>query len=608
MTVLRSIIGPLGRPGTYGSLAYLASGLPLGVAWFVILVVGYALGFGLIITLVGIPILLGMVHVTAVLATVERHLAGALLGTEITSAARPLRGGLVARLRGWAADPARWRELVYLVLRATVGVAAAIGVIALVGAALSMLTYPAYYWTGSGTVVGDWRSDSLGTAIVACLVGLVLIPATAWAVVGLGRVNRAVAEALLGRVPGRPVVSRRALRVVSVRALVWEASLAGALVIICIGIWGVTTPGHYIWPAWVALGLSIPLGVHVITLIVPPISGPRGVSLRPLIITAALAVFVFLEATAIWGLTTPTGYFWPAWVLLGMAIPVGVHAIWLLVPGQSRRRRALAVHAAAVGLIMLVLTLVWAGTTPGDTYWPAWVLLGLAIPLGVHALIQALSDRETTALAERVEVLTSTRAAAVDAQAAELQRIERDLHDGAQARLTALAMELGMARERLETQPAEAATLVAQAHEDAKRALAELRDLARGIHPAVLTDRGLDAALSALAGSSPIPVELTVRTGGRLPAAVEAAAYFVVTEALANAHKHSAASRIRVLIDRRGPVLVVEVDDDGAGGADPGGSGLDGLRRRVEALDGRLYVDSPPFRGTRIQAEIPCGS
>jgi len=145
-------------------------------------------------------------------------------------------------------------------------------------------------------------------------------------------------------------------------------------------------------------------------------------------------------------------------------------------------------------------------------------------------------------------------------------------------------------------------------HEQAKQAITELRDLARGIHPVVLTDRGLPAALATLAGHSHIPVQLDVETGERPAAAVEAAAYFVVAEALTNANKHSGATKVTVRVLRLGPVLRVSVADDGAGGADREGQGLSGLRRRVEALDGVMAVASPPGGGTVIDVELPCGS
>jgi len=167
-----------------------------------------------------------------------------------------------------------------------------------------------------------------------------------------------------------------------------------------------------------------------------------------------------------------------------------------------------------------------------------------------------------------------------------------------------------MARAKLETDPAAATALVGEAHEEAKRALAELRDLARGIHPAVLADRGLDAAISALAARSPVPVGVEVDAAtGRLPGPVESAAYFVVAEALTNAAKHAVASEIGVRITRHRNLLIVEVIDDGVGGADPAkGSGLRGLADRVAAVDGELTITSPSGGPTVIRAELPCAS
>jgi signal transduction histidine kinase len=278
-----------------------------------------------------------------------------------------------------------------------------------------------------------------------------------------------------------------------------------------------------------------------------------------------------------------------------------------LLPDAGPRGVALARHAGVMAMVMLFLTLIWAVTTPGDYFWPIWTFLALASAFGVHAAIQAGAGRRREVEAtERIEVLQSTRAGAVDAQAAELRRIERDLHDGAQARLVGLAMDLGLAREKLADD--EARALVAGAHEEAKRAIVELRDLARGIHPAVLTDRGLEAALGSLAGASRIPVELNVDAGGRLDPALEAAAYFTVAEALANAAKHSGATSVRIDVTRRDDRLSLRVADDGIGGADPDGEGLTGLRRRLEAHDGRLGVESLPGRGTILTAELPCGS
>jgi signal transduction histidine kinase len=196
----------------------------------------------------------------------------------------------------------------------------------------------------------------------------------------------------------------------------------------------------------------------------------------------------------------------------------------------------------------------------------------------------------------------------VDAQDAELRRIERDLHDGAQARLVSLGMSLGLAEQKLADDPERAQQLVAEARIGLGEALEELRDLARGIHPPVLADRGLAAALVSLADRSAVPVEVSVTLDERLPPAVESAAYFVAAEAIANAGKHSGASRIAVGVARHGNVLEVEVSDDGRGGADPGGGGLTGLRRRVGALDGTLIVTSPAGGPTTVRTELPCAS
>lgn len=188
----------------------------------------------------------------------------------------------------------------------------------------------------------------------------------------------------------------------------------------------------------------------------------------------------------------------------------------------------------------------------------------------------------------------------------ERRRIERDLHDGAQQRLVALAMDLGRAKEKFDEDPDAARGILDEAHGQAKLALQELRDLARGIHPAVLTDRGLDPALSALAARSPVPVEVDYQVVGRLPINVESAAYFVASESLANVGKHASATVAVVNVEEHNGHLVVEVMDDGVGGAVPTGNGLAGLADRVEALGGSLAVVSPGGGPTLIRARIPC--
>jgi PAS domain S-box-containing protein len=202
--------------------------------------------------------------------------------------------------------------------------------------------------------------------------------------------------------------------------------------------------------------------------------------------------------------------------------------------------------------------------------------------------------------------LKASRARILEAQDAARRRLERNLHDGAQQRLVSLSLSLRLAQSKVGTDPAEAERLLGAAAEELAQALTELRELARGIHPAILTDRGLPAALEAVASRASIPVELELELPERLPAQIEAAAYYVVSEALANVAKYAHASSVAVSVARADGYAVVEVADDGVGGADPlRGSGLRGLFDRVEALEGRLEVDSPRGSGTRIRAEIP---
>jgi signal transduction histidine kinase len=216
------------------------------------------------------------------------------------------------------------------------------------------------------------------------------------------------------------------------------------------------------------------------------------------------------------------------------------------------------------------------------------------------------NERLQAQLRARVEELRASRARIVEAGTAERRRLERNLHDGAQQRLVALSLTMRLAQGKLHKDPDAAETLLAGAQDELGLALAELRELARGIHPAVLSDRGLKAALEALAGRSPVPVELEGMPRERLPAPVEAAAYFVVAEALTNVVKYANASQARVSVSRSNGHAVVEIADDGCGGADPGrGSGLRGLADRVSALDGTLELRSPRGAGTLLRAEIP---
>jgi signal transduction histidine kinase len=212
-------------------------------------------------------------------------------------------------------------------------------------------------------------------------------------------------------------------------------------------------------------------------------------------------------------------------------------------------------------------------------------------------------------LAARVAELEVSRERVVDAAETERRRIERDLHDGAQQRLVALAMELGRAKAKFADDVDSARDLVDRAHAEAKAALTELRNLVRGVHPPVLTDRGLDAALSGLAALCPVPVDMHVDVPVRPKPAVEAVAYFTVAEALTNVAKHSRATHASVVVQGHGypGTLHLLISDDGIGGADPHGAGLSGLADRVSGVDGTLSVESPSGGPTIISAVLPCG-
>jgi signal transduction histidine kinase len=265
---------------------------------------------------------------------------------------------------------------------------------------------------------------------------------------------------------------------------------------------------------------------------------------------------------------------------------------------------------------VLVAPIVWI-LAPA-VYWPIAVALGVvglvilwfahAPILRLHAHFSArLLGPTRRQLADRVGQLTASRAQVVDASAAELHRIERDLHDGTQARLVALGMNIGLAEQLIRSDPDAAAALLAEARATSGVALAELRGLVRGIHPPVLAERGLPHAVQALATTLPVPVEVDASLDARLPAPVEAALYFAIVETLANVLKHSSATKARVRLQAEFDRIVVTVGDDGRGGARVNATGgLGGLRRRLAAFDGTVKLDSPRGGPTVITMEIPC--
>ncbi|MEV0677827.1 sensor domain-containing protein [Actinosynnema sp. NPDC050436] len=300
-----------------------------------------------------------------------------------------------------------------------------------------------------------------------------------------------------------------------------------------------------------------------------------------------LGIVEFAVVVALWPAVLALTFFPLVWHWLPGTLEVSIGDATWLVDSLGK-----ALPLSVLGLLLGVLVL------------PVVKALGRA-----HAALAQglLGPSRTRFLEAETDRLSASRARGVEAAEAERRRIERDLHDGAQQRLVAVAMGLGRARGKMESDPQAAAELIAEAHADAKLAISELRDLARGIYPSVLGDRGLDAALSSLAAKCPIPVDVSVDVEPRPPTAVESAAYFTVAEALTNIAKHAGATRAAVKVTRTENSVVVEVTDNGHGGAQirPGG-GLAGLADRAATIDGVVVVVSPVGGPTVIRTELPC--
>ena len=538
------------------AFVYHLSGLVLGGIYFTILVTGWSVALTTAI-IAALPVLLAFSLVVRACAATERALAFALLGAHVGPSWRPDgQRGVIARLRAWLTSGAAWREQGFLLLRFVIGLVFGILAVSAVAGAIWLLAAPVFAPLVKDMYdFGFWDPNTVGQGLALLPLGIALAALSVPLVDGMGLASRWLAEWLLAPRPGdrsgsaaqpdRPTSLRDVAESVH-RALPLQAALSGILAAVCIGIWAVTS----------------------------------------------------------------RGYFWPVWVMLGLAIPIafqGVLAAVLAV--RDPAKRAFVADAGSCGVIAGVCVIVWALAGFGY-FWPIWTIIGLGTIVGLHAVIAfsgLWNRREHERLTHRVEELTRTRAGAVHAEAEELRRIERDLHDGAQARLVALSMTLGLAEDKMDRDPAEARELLEEARGEARRAITELRNLARGIAPPILTDRGLEAALESLVSSARLlPVTIEGDAGPRMPAAIETAAYFVATEAMANSAKHAQANEGKIHLERLPDMLVVEVSDDGRGGADPAGSGLLGLRRRVEALDGTLTIESPPGGGTRIRVELPC--
>ena len=318
-----------------------------------------------------------------------------------------------------------------------------------------------------------------------------------------------------------------------------------------------------------------------------------------------------------WTVTDPATWRDLAWLVPGATVGFGLGLICVAVPLYGLAGLTLTPLWIWLGTGWYQYGVIWSVDTVGDGLFclPQGAVI-LAAGLWVAPWLRRIDARfarlflaptKAAELRLRVTQLTATRADTVDAQAAELRRIERDLHDGAQARLVSLSMMIGLAEDLLDRDPAAARKLLAEARASSGTALVELRHLVRGIHPPVLAERGLAGAVRALALSLPLPIDIDIELSGRPDTPVESAAYFAVAEALANMSLHSGAHTGSVSIRHTHGALNVVVADDGLGGADPGaGTGLRGIQRRLAAFDGTMALSSPPGGPTVITMEVPC--
>jgi signal transduction histidine kinase len=552
--------GVLRRPLTldcWRETAYLLLGGLTGTVAFTVATTGLSTAAGLAVLIVGLPVAVLFAYIHRVLCELDRSRAALVLGERLHGrylTPDPARS-LLARWMDVLTDRQTWRDVAWMVVGFPVTLTGFIAAVTVWSVAAGLLVFPAWAWALPND--SDWVSDHLVlVSILAPPAGVIAAAAGAWLIHWLAGAQARLAEALLGvhedapADAAAPAQARARARTPRDHAadLTMHAGIAALVGFTCTLLWSLTSRGTF-WPKWVWFGLGTALALHFVVVRGIRAAGDREREYRTRV---ELCAVIAVACVAIWALTG-AGYFWPVWPILGM--------------GSAMAFR---------GAMLFRHHIPW---------------------LRERALIQ------------RVDELTRTRSGAIDVQATELQRIERDLHDGAQARLVALSMDLGLAEQKLaQADPETAMEHIAEARGQARAAMAELRDLVRGIGPSILQDRGLDAALTALVAGRTPAVDLQVDVPRKPAGPRETAAYFVVAEALANARKHAHADRIAVNVRERDGSgrLVVEVADDGIGGAElSGGSGLAGLAKRIAALDGDFSVVSPPGGPTTVRAELP---
>jgi signal transduction histidine kinase len=334
---------------------------------------------------------------------------------------------------------------------------------------------------------------------------------------------------------------------------------------------------------------------------------PDAIWGRALRIQAVLAAVASTASIIAWA--AAGGHFWPRWVLFGWGTALAAQlALRAGLRAPTPRGRWLGAHWRLSAILAPLEIVIWLLIDTPQPFWPSWAILGIAIALAVHVLVQrALPPSRKKELAERVDVLTRSRRGVVDVQSAELKRVERDLHDGAQARIVSLAMNLGLAEQLVQRDPDAATELITEARQSALTALDELRTVMSGIQPPVLSDRGLAGAVQALALDLSVLTIVTADLPGRPAVPVESATYLAVAECLANVAKHSQARRAWVTLGYAHGLLSATVGDNGVGGADISrGTGLAGVARRLEVLDGTITIHSPAGGPTEVTMEIPC--